>query len=371
VTASLRVLDERATEGEEVVAEVLLSSAAPVDGLQLALDLPAGVRLADRVSSFVLTLAPGRPRTLRVRLTCDRWGVYRLGELVLRTRDAAGLRVADLRTAPEATVRVYPHAERLRAAIVPFETQPYAGERVARRKGEGLEFADIRPFAPGDRSRRINWRASMLRNELYVNAQHPERNSDVVIFLDSFAEVRSQSEGTLDLAVRGAASLAEHYLATRDRVGLVGFGGYVRWLAPAQGTVQRYRILEMLLETEVTYSHAWKDIEVLPTQSLTPHALVIALTPLLDPRSVKALLDLRHRGFDLVVVELSPFPFIGRQRDAFAEVGVRFWRLWRDTLRYRYEQLGVPVPVWDGTRPLAPALEEVRAYRRFARSASA
>ena len=45
-------------------------------------------------------------------------------------------------------LRVYPRIERLRASIVPRQTQPFAGNRVARAKGEGIEFADVRAYAP-------------------------------------------------------------------------------------------------------------------------------------------------------------------------------------------------------------------------------
>lgn len=65
----------------------------------------------------------------------------------------------------------------------------------------------------------------MIRRELYVNEQHPERNADVVVFLDTFSEARRLDESILSLAVKAAASLADHYLATRDRAGLVAFSG--------------------------------------------------------------------------------------------------------------------------------------------------
>jgi uncharacterized protein (DUF58 family) len=358
----------RALEGEEIEAELLLSNPGAACEAQLALTLPRGVRLVeDGPSVHVLRLEQGQRRRISVRLVCDHWGVYRLGDLHLRTSDRARLRQIDARMVGAGTLRVYPSRERMQSLVKPYETQPYAGNRVARVKAEGIEFADIRPYVPGDRVRRLNWRASSMGQTLYVNQQHPERNSDVILFLDSFAEARRQDEGTLDLAVRAAASLAGHYLPLQDRVGVVGFGGIVRWLTPAAGTLQSYRIAEALLETEINFSYVWKGIEVLPPRSLTPQALVIALSPLLDERGMHALLDLRRRGFDLVVIDVSPVPFAGSPDDPVDEQALRLWRLWRETQRLRYLALGVPVTEWVGDEPLATVVKEVEAFRRFAR----
>ena len=73
--------------------------------------------------------------------------------------------------------------------------------------------------ALSDRVRSINWRATARRGSLVVNERHPERNADVVIFLDSLAEARAAAEGTLEQAVRTAATLATRFLERRDRVG--------------------------------------------------------------------------------------------------------------------------------------------------------
>ena len=371
VTASLRLARQRAVEGEEIDADLVVSAPPGAHELQLALMLPDGIRAAGGAESRLLRLPPGGQRTLPLRLVCAHWGGYRMGTVLLRSGDLAGLRVLDTRVDGNIPVRVYPRPPHLHALVPPAETQPFAGNRVARVKGEGIEFADIRPYQPGDRPRRINWRASAARQTLYVSQQHPERNSDVIIFLDSFAEARHQEAGTLDLAVRAAASLAGHYLATRDRVGLVGFGGVVRWLTPATGTTQLYRIADALLETQIVFSFAWKGIDVLPARSLTPQALVIALSPLLDDRSVGALLDLRGRGFDLAVIDVSPLAFTTLPRDPDSRMALRMWRLWRDALHFRFERLGVAVAEWDGQRPLAEVIEEVRAFRRYARFTSA
>jgi uncharacterized protein (DUF58 family) len=369
VSVSLELPQARAIEGEELEATIVVHASTDIPALHLAFSLPRGLRLADGEPHLLLKLAAGEERRVPVRLGCDSWGAYRLGDFTWRASDSAGLRVLDGGIRGRTVLRVYPSIERLRASIVPRQTQPFAGNRVARAKGEGIEFADVRAYSPGDRLKRVNWRASSVHQSLYVNEEHPERNSDVIVFLDSFAEVQGSDWGTHDVAVRAASSLVEHYLATRDRVGLVSFGGFVRWLAPSAATIQRYRIVEALLETQIAISFAWKDITVLPRRSLTPHALIIALSPLLDDRGVLALADLRRRGFDLVVVEISPAAFAAGGQNAFDRLATRFWRLERDAMRFRLEELGITAVRWDGEAPLATVVEGVRTYRRFARHA--
>jgi uncharacterized protein (DUF58 family) len=159
----------------------------------------------------------------------------------------------------------------------------------------------------------------------------------------------------------------EHYLEHKDRVGLVSFGGVLNWLLPATGLTQLYRIVDSLLDTEIVLNYAWKDIDVIPRRTLPPQALVIALTPLLDERAAGALLDLRTRGFDLAVVEVSPIPFVRAGKQDHEQLAFRIWELKRHALRGHYERAGVPVAVWNDDRPLVIALEEVRSFRRFAR----
>jgi uncharacterized protein (DUF58 family) len=202
-----------------------------------------------------------------------------------------------------------------------------------------------------------------------VNESHPERNTDVILFVDSFAEARQGESGTLDLAVRATATLADAYIRRRDRVGLISFGGILRWLVPGMGTVQLYKIVDALLDTEVVLSYYWSEIDLIPPRTLPPSALVIALSPLLDARSVGALLDLRARGYDLCVVDVSPVPFTTRPKAAIDALAYDVWMLRRDALRHRLQRSGVAVAEWRDDASLQSALEEVRAFRRYARLA--
>jgi uncharacterized protein (DUF58 family) len=371
IDAELELGAERTLEGEEVDVRVTLVAEVGAERLEVLLQLPRHLVLVDGINPVQVRLADGERRELTYRLRCARWGAFRVGRLSVRAHDWFGLfrheGVIDRRR----PLKVYPSEENVRNLLRPVETQVFAGNHVARQKGEGIEFADLRPFVPGDRIRHVNWRASARRGELWINEHHAERNADVVILLDSFAEARSGDRSTLDPALRAAGTLAARYLQQKDRVGFVTFGGILNWLLPTTGAVQLYRIVDAMLDTQIVLSYAWRDIGTVPRRTLPPQALVLALTPLLDDRSEAALLDLRGRGFDLVVIEISPLPYLPERSGGVEALADRLWRLRREAMRGRFERAGIPVAAWGDETSLAAALEEVSTYRRRARTASA
>lgn len=367
--AHLELDRERALETEIVDATITLEAeeTAYVDVL---LELPPRMSSVDD-NPRAIAIRAGETREVELSLRCDRWGAFLVGPVLLRVRDRLGFYSWETRLGGMAPLRVYPSVETLHALLPPLETQVFVGNQVSRTKGDGIEFADVRAWAPGDRQRRINWRATARRGELWVNEQHPERNTDVVLFLDTFTNAELGLSGTLDLTVRAATSLAHRYLQRKDRVGLVSFGGFLSWLLPASGTRQLYRVVDSLLQMDIVLSFAARDVNVLPPRSLPPKALVLALTPMLDPRTGAALLDLRARGFDLVVVEVSPVPFVDAGGGELERLAYRMWRLTREAMRTRYQRAGIPVVEWIDGVPLNVPLEEVASFRRYARPARA
>jgi len=371
VDATVELEHERALEGDELDVTVTLAPASGAERVDALLELPHGLVLAEGANPVAIHLPDRHHRELRFRIRCERWGGYAVGRVFVRARDPFALIRWEQELDRRGPLKVYPREELVRTLLRPQDTQVFGGNHVAREKGEGIEFADLRPFVPGDRVRRVNWRASARRGQLWVNEHHAERNADVVIFLDSFAELGDPGASTLDDALRAAASLAARYLRQKDRVGFVSFGGTLNWLLPSTGATQLYRIVDSMLDTRVTLNYAWKDLDIIPRRTLPPRALVLALSPLLDDRAVSALLDVRGRGFDLSVIEISPLRFLPRADTLMAETAQRIWRLRREALRGRFERAGVPVAVWDEERPLAAALEEVTAFRQHARIALA
>jgi uncharacterized protein (DUF58 family) len=140
-------------EGDEITLEVEVDARDSASRLELLVEVPRGLELVSGKNPVGLRLEYGEERLLelgsapplgRVQVRRDssagprRGGAVRLGGDDRPSRDAARL----------------PRPEVLRALVAPRETQLFTGNRVSRQKGEGLEFADLRPFAHGDRIRR-------------------------------------------------------------------------------------------------------------------------------------------------------------------------------------------------------------------------
>ncbi|MGH2702947.1 MAG: DUF58 domain-containing protein [Actinomycetota bacterium] len=342
VRATLEVEMERCLEGDEFELRIGLACDDRAEEVEVGVRVPATFALVEGNRQQVLSIDAQEPATVTLRLRALRWGVHVVGPVAVRVNGPGRLMRFERVFALRQRVRVYPPVQRLRRAIRPPNTQALVGNYVARAAAAGIEFASVRPFAPGDDVRRLNWSVSSRRDDLYVNVHHPERNAEVVLLLDSFADVGEAGSSSLDVTVRAAFELCRHYLDRKDRVGLVGMGGVLRWLTPAMGRTQFLRIADYLLETRAVFSYAWRDTAYLPKRTLPAGSLVIALTPLADSRVIRALADLRARGFALVVLDTLTEAAIGPGPTPEQQLSHRLWRLQRAATRAELADRGVP-----------------------------
>jgi len=353
--------DGRVVEGGQVELRLTLAATDACPWLDVDLGLPDRLDIVDGTARRVLALGEGETRTLEFAISCRSWGAFHIDSIRLVARDRLHLRRVEETVESSATLRVYPSVDRLRRLARPRATRPVSGSRPAAVAGEGIEFAELRFAAPGERARRINWRATAARGELLVTARLPERSSDVVIFLDALGAASSREASTLDDAVRAAASLTAAYLRGRDRVGLLRFGGDLEWILPGTGLRQQYRIADAVLESEVARTYRWRNTSLIPRRVLPPQSLILALTPLLDWRVTRALVNLRRRGYEVSIIEVDPLPYLA---DAEATVGPAAWRTWlleRDAVRTRLAAAGIALSAWDPSQPIAAAVERLAA----------
>jgi uncharacterized protein (DUF58 family) len=356
-SVNLRVLGEgqEVIEGDHVPFRVALTGQHGYDAELQLVPAPQITPGPPAVVPAAAAAAAAAAQPVRLEFRPERWGRRRIGAIEVVLRDPARLTEGSLqRELPK--IDCFPLPAQLGRPILLSRLPNRLGEHAARATGDGLEFAGVREFVPGDRQRRINWAATTRRGTLHLTTFAAERTMNVVIIADTSADVGEPGKSSLDLVQRGAAGTMATYLASRDRVGLVRFGSQLSWIGPGQGRRQYRRLMELLVGG-TQFGERPAALARLPRAALPPGALIIAFSPLLDPRMIEAVRDLRERGFAVLVIDvLNSKP--RHDNSAISNLAGRLWQLEQQAIRFSLTEIGVPVVHWDGVasldEPLAP-----------------
>lgn len=95
------------------------------------------------------------------------------------------------------------------------------GPWTAQRVGGVSEFADRRPYTPGDETRHIDWLAYARRGQPVIKRFHTEESNLGVVLLDCSASQGVGSPRKFDALRRLAAAIAYLWLASGSRVRLI------------------------------------------------------------------------------------------------------------------------------------------------------
>ncbi len=117
-------------------------------------------------------------------------------------------------------------------------------------KGRGMEFAEVREYAPGDEVRTIDWNVTARMGTPYVKKFVEERDLTLLLLVDVSGSQDFGSRFLLkrDYAAELAAVLAFSAVANQDRVGAVLFSDRIEgYVPPGHGRKHALRIVRDLL----------------------------------------------------------------------------------------------------------------------------
>jgi uncharacterized protein (DUF58 family) len=363
VTTRIAIETDQVLEGDLVSGRIELEWEGTFDAEVIVHRLKGdAVATPGGILSWSLPAASGRVE-LPIRLQATRWGRHAIGEVWLRLSVPYGLLIWTGRVATGPTLRVLPGSERLTRLLDPSHSRAVLGMHRTRRLGDGHEFAELRPYNPGDRLRDLNWGATARHRRPFVNRHHPELAGDVVIVLDAFVDGSGGSTVALARAARAAWALVSLHLRANDRVGLVGLGGATRWLHPAGGRRAKYELLETLLS--IGGEAADRTTTLSPTRvTVPPSALVVALTPLHDRRTVGALQWWRAHGRSVAAIVIDTSDLLGAPTSRSETLARRLWAIELDGRMRELTELGIPVVTATDGGPMAPVVTALRHARR-------
>ncbi|MFF2040959.1 DUF58 domain-containing protein [Kitasatospora sp. NPDC058170] len=326
---------QRCFEGERITVRTTVHHDGRIGPLDPVISLGPGLVL----ESVAVT-----PTAVNLAVRADRWGRWTLGTIDLDVYDPGALTCRTLR-ADLGRVDVFPVPSTARLTPIPVRLPERLGEHTTAHDGTGVEVVGVRPHVPGERQRRIHWPSTTRRDAVQINQFAAERASDAVVLLDTLGDFRDAATGlsSLDETLRAATGLTRAYLRRHDRIGLVAVGGQLRWLSPAAGDRQFYRMVESVLEVRQDRAHRGPALHRIPPPALPGHALVYAFTPLADQRILEVLGRVADRGNPLVVVEIPAGEPPVEPGDEIGALALRLWHAEREAIRSALRERGVPV----------------------------
>jgi len=185
------------------------------------------------------------------------------------------------------TTRIYPNFAALTkfALLATDNRLSQIGVLQRRRRGEGLDFHQLREYREGDAQRQIDWKATVRMGKLVSREYQDERDQQIVLLIDCGRRMGAQ-DGELahfDYVLNAALLLAYVSLRQGDAVGFLTMSGAARWLAPRKSgatvnlILNRVYDLHPTLQTTDYYSAALELIK-----RVRKRALVVILSNLRD-----------------------------------------------------------------------------------------
>lgn len=186
-------------------------------------------------------------------------------------------------------------------------------------RGFSVEFAEHRPYFPGDDPRYLDWKALAKLDKLFVRQFEQETNMRCYLLLDGSGSMGygSKRGSKLDYAVKLSALLAYIVLRQGDAVGLAVFSERLRKFIPARRSSSHLQVILEALEQikPEGLTHFRRVIEEL-SALLKRRSLLVVLSDLLDEDEALSMSFhyLQRRGHDVLVLHiLDPdelqFPF--------------------------------------------------------------
>ncbi len=205
----------------------------------------------------------------------------------------------------------------------------FAGQYHSVFKGRGMNFEEVREYAPGDEIRSIDWNVTARMNTPYVKKFTEERELTVMLLVDVSASgvFGSVELSKRELAAEVAAILAFSAINNNDKVGLLLFSEDVElFIAPRKGRQHTLRLIREMLyfEPKGRRTDLAGALDYL-NKVVTRRAVVFVISDFIAPDYTKAI-TVAGRRHDVVAMPVTDpgeesLPDIGRVTLQDAETG--------------------------------------------------
>ena len=122
-----------------------------------------------------------------------------------------------------------------------------AGQYKSVFRGSGMEFEEVRDYAPGDDVKSIDWKVSARLGRPFIKRYREERELIIMLLVDLSASGRfgTRENSKQEVAAETAAILAFNAIRNNDKVGAILFTDRVeRYIPPQKGSGHVWRVIK-------------------------------------------------------------------------------------------------------------------------------
>src|SRR6516162_8667251 len=157
------------------------------------------------------------------------------------------------------------------------------GERLSKRKGQSVEFADYRNYVVGDDLRFLDWNIFARLDRLFIRLFMEEEDLHFYILLDNSLSMDFGTPSKLRYAKQVAAALGFIGLVNMDRVVIEAFNdGLVQSLPAARGRRSLWRMFDFLQKMEPAGPSDLQKALKSFTLKCSSKGIVVLLSDLMD-----------------------------------------------------------------------------------------
>jgi len=183
----------------------------------------------------------------------------------------------------------------------------FAGQYESAFKGQGMEFAEVREYQPGDDIRSIDWNVSARFGHPFVKVFHEERELTVMLMLDLSGShlFGTRSKFKRELLAEIAGMLAFLAIRTNDKVGAILFSSQVeKYIPPKKGAAHVWRLIKEIFtyEAEKLTTNIDGALTYL-NRIVKRHAIVFLISDCIDTGFDRSL-SLSAKKHDLTVLRI-------------------------------------------------------------------
>lgn len=304
---SLEQRDYYVDEVLEVNSFIENDSFLPVPHIQI-IDRTEEAISGGTAKPTITSLLPMEREIVCKSITAKYRGLYDLGPVDIEVSDALGVFTRKRRIYSNTPVKVYPRVHNIER--INLKSMQSYGTLTTKQKAfeDNTSVSDIRKYSSGDNIKRIHWKVSAKKNNLFVKNYEMTGSAATYIFLD-FKKNCYKGENIRDLeekAVEAVSSIISYLLNNSVSIEMY-INSSRAYYTKGRDIKELINFMDILCEIKADGSKTMKDVLEKRIRLISKGSSIIIITGEINTEEAVIYGSIREMGYDIILIYVGDF----------------------------------------------------------------